>query len=111
LASHYRISLAETKRIPYARPHYPLAPETSPLSEPDPNSLNELIESRIDDMFNKPSLKITDADLKVMVEYYQKERLRFKIESDQKDQKPKGTRSKRAPTSVADAIAGTADML
>lgn len=86
-------------------PISPLAPEVSPLSEADPNSLNMLIEERITDVFNRPPLDVTDADLDVMVAYYHKERARFKLESAEKELKPKKPRSKKPPpTSVADAL-------
>jgi hypothetical protein len=87
----------------------PLSPEASPLTEADPNSLNEFIQ-RVAEIFNKPILEVSDQELLVAVEYYQKERARFKIESQQKEQRPKANGKGRKITSVADAIA-TEDLL
>lgn len=87
-------------------PTSPLAPEVSPLTEADPNSLNEFISNRVAELFNTVPLKITDDDLKVMVEYYQRERARFKLESDQKEKKEPKAAKRKTPTSVADAISG-----
>jgi len=90
-----------------------LAPEVSPLTEADPNSLNILIQERIDEIFNKKPTLLTDDDLRVIVEYYQKERLRFKAESQIKEAKPKapaGARRK-VPTSVAEALSTSLDLL
>ena len=88
-----------------------LPPGNSPLNEADPNSLNTLISDRITDIFNKPPLLVTDADLDAMVEYYQKERLRFKLESEMKEQRPRVAR-KTTPTSVAEALnIATADLI
>lgn len=84
-------------------PPSPLAPKVSPLGEADPNSLNGLIDERIDDIFNRKPQLITDADLRFMVEYYQSKRLTFLQESQVKELKPKGQR-RAAPTTVADAL-------
>lgn len=89
-----------------------LAPQgPSPLSEADPNSLNELIATRLNDIFNKPPLAVSDDDLRLMVLYYQKERQRFLKESQEKEAKP--PRAKRAtPQSVAEALSiAQADLL
>jgi hypothetical protein len=85
----------------------PLAPEQSPLAEADPNSLNEFIQNRVNEVFNKKPILYSEQDINDVVEYYQKERLRFKIESQQKELRPKAARgtSKKPPTSVADALA------
>jgi hypothetical protein len=97
------------KEIPIS----PLAPEVSPLTEADPNALNELISQRIDDIFNKPPLLLNDSELQVMVEYYRKERQRFMQESILKESKPRAASGPRkaAPKSVAEAIANSADLL
>ena len=84
----------------------PLPPTVSPLREADPNSLNVLIQERVAIVFNtKPSL-VSDPQILVSIEYYRKERVRFKLESELKEQKPKGNgrKGKGQPTSVADAI-------
>lgn len=86
-----------------------LAPDSSPLSEADAGSINELVQQRIDDIFNKPPLLLTDADLRFQVEYYQRERIRFMQESAVKEQRPKIKR--KVPTSIADAIASSTDLL
>lgn len=99
----------------------PLAPQgASPLVEADPNSINTLIQERIDEVFNTlPTAKdeagnylLTDAKLTLMVEYYRKQRAHFLIESQQKEDKAasKGPR-KATPKSVAAAIAATEDLL
>ena len=89
----------------------PLAPEVSPLLEADPNSINELIQGRLDDIFNKPPLLLSDDDLRIAVEYYRKERARFMVESQTKAAAgPRGPR-KKTPTSVSDALASTSDLL
>lgn len=83
----------------------------SPLSEADPNSVNTLIAERITDIFNKPPLSVTDSDLNAMVDYYQRERMRFKAESQLKEQRPRGT-ARRKPESVAEALTiATEDMI
>lgn len=98
-------------------PVSPLAPSVSPLLEADPNSVNELISSRIDEIFNKnPRAKdadgnyvLSDDDIRSMVVYYRKERQRYLLESQQKEAKPKANAKKKAaPTSVADALATSA---
>lgn len=91
-------------------PISPLAPETSPLTEADANSINELIQNRINDIFNKKQVMLTDDDLKVAVEYYRRERQRFMQESAAKIANPPKTKRK-APVSVADALSSTADLL
>ena len=91
-------------------PHIsPLAPATSPLAEADPNSINDLIEDRLAQLFNKPP-PFTDAELKPMVEYYRRERARFAQESLTKPAGRQGAKRK-APTSVADALASSEDLL
>lgn len=92
-------------------PPSPLAPAVSPLEEADPNSLNDLISSRIDAIFNKPPREITDDDLSAMVNYYRKERFRFMAESQAKEAAGPKPRRKPVPTSVADALASNADLL
>jgi hypothetical protein len=88
----------------------PLAPEASPLAEADPNSINELIGERIDEAFNMPPLLLTDTHLRNIVEYYRRERARFLVESQNKPARaPAGQR--RKPTSVADALASTSDLI
>lgn len=86
----------------------PLAPETSPLVEADPNSLNELIQGRIDEIFNKPPLMLSDDDLRLQVEYYRRERLRFLKESENKP--PRSGPRKKTPTSVSDALSSSTDL-
>lgn len=89
-----------------------MPPGASPLTEADPNSLNTLIAERITDIFNRPPLMISDADLDAMIEYYQRERLRFKQESEMKEQRPRGTSRKKTPESVAEALEiATVDLL
>ena len=85
-------------------PISPLAPAVSPLLEADPNSINEMIQSRVDDIFNKKPLLLSEDDLRIAVEYYRKERHRFMLESQAKLAKGPTVRRK-APTSVADALA------
>ena len=77
----------------------------SPLTEADPNSLNDLIKGRIDEIMNKRPALLTDEDLRAQVQYYQRERLRFKQESDQKAASgaTRGPR-KKVPTSVSEAL-------
>jgi hypothetical protein len=88
----------------------PLTPATSPLTEADPNSLNELVSERLNEIFNKPPLSVSDDDLRLMVLYYQKERLRFKQESLEKESKPKTRRT--TPASVKEALAiATEDLI
>jgi hypothetical protein len=94
----------------------PLAPEVSPLLEADPSSVNEFIAHRLNDIFNKPPLTLSDDDLKVAVDYYRRERARFQIESMSKPPRAaKGTvtpkAKKAAPKSVAEALASTLDLL
>jgi hypothetical protein len=97
----------------------PLAPiGTSPLVEADPGSLNTLIKERIDEIFNLNPLPkddngnylLTEAKLQQMVDYYRKERVRFLVESQEKEAKAaeKGIRGPRkaAPKSIADALKG-----
>lgn len=86
----------------------PLAPEMSPLAEADPASLNELVKTRINELFNKPPLSVSDDDLRIMVEYYRKDRARFVLESQVKVPRAVANRTKAAkpaPQSVADALA------
>jgi hypothetical protein len=93
----------------------PLAPQgTSPLAEPDPDAINVLIRERLDAVFNRPPREVSDEDLSVMVEYYRRERARFALESLNKP--PKGTRNgttrrRETPTSVADALRSSVDLL
>lgn len=91
-------------------PPAPLAPAVSPLLEADPNSVNELIANRIDEIFNKPPALLTDDDLRVQVEYYRRERLRFLLESQNKPARASGPR-KKTPTSVSDALGSDVDLL
>lgn len=88
----------------------PLAPAVSPLAEADPNSINAFIAERVDAIFNKPPALLTDDDLKIAVEYYRKERARFLIESQNKPARATGPRRK-VPTSIADALNSTTDLL
>jgi hypothetical protein len=82
----------------------PLSPAASPLLEADPNSINDLIKDRIDEIFNTKPLLLNDDQLRIAVAYYRKERLRFMQESMVKQsQEPKKRR--KTPTSVADALA------
>lgn len=86
----------------------PLAPEVSPLVEADPNSVNEFIQSRVDEIFNTPPMLVTDEMLRIGVEYYRKERARFLIESQNKPVRA-GPR-KKVPTSVKDALDSSSDL-
>lgn len=88
----------------------PLAPTVSPLVEADPNSINEFISARVDEIFNKPPLLLSDDDLRVAVEYYRRERFRFMTESAAKQSKGPTVRRK-VPTSVAEALAQHEDLL
>jgi hypothetical protein len=90
-------------------PISPLAPAISPLSEADPDAINEFITERVDLLFNK-SPPWTDEELKPMVEYYRKERVRFAQESLAKPPGRSGAKRK-APTSVADALESSEDLL
>lgn len=86
-------------------------PSESPLSEADPKSLDHLIGDRINDIFNKAPLLVSDEELTLMIEYYQRERSRFKAESEMKEQRPRGAPRKK-PESVAEALAiATEDIL
>lgn len=88
-----------------------LSPTVSPLGEADPNSVNVLIAERITDIFNKPPLLVNDMDLELMIEYYQRERVRFKAESEIKEQRPR-TKGRKVPDSVGEALAqATVDLL
>jgi len=85
----------------------PLIPEISPLTEAEPNSLNEFISTRLDDVFNRKPSEISDEDIRTMVEYYRRERLRFQTEQQIKaTQEPKKRTRKTAgtPKSVEEAI-------
>jgi DUF438 domain-containing protein len=73
----------------------PLAPEISPLTEADPLAVNILISSRLDSIFNKNPLELTDEDIRLTVEYYRKERARFITESQAKE--AAGPRVKKTP--------------
>jgi len=80
-----------------------LAPDISPLTEADPLAVNELIASRLDTIFNKDPLELTDEDLMVQITYYRRERQRFIAESQAKAAsapKPK----KEAPKSVKEVL-------
>jgi predicted ATP-binding protein involved in virulence len=100
-------------------PASPLSPVVSPLLEADPNSLNELIQERIDEIMNiRPLMKdqngnyiLTDAKLTEMVNYYRKKRVIFLKESQQKELKPREKRQKKPPASVAEALASSEDLL
>lgn len=81
-----------------------LSPTASPLAEADPASLNKLIAERINDAMNRPPLSVDDTDLECMIEYYQRERVRFKAESTEKEQRPRGRSAKKVPTSVKEAL-------
>ena len=80
-----------------------LEPNTSPLLEADPGSINELISDRLDLIFNKPPALVSDEDLKAMIAYYRKERARFVVESQVKANAPPKKRRK-APGSVTEAL-------
>lgn len=88
----------------------PLEPATSPLTEADPTSINEMIQERVNEIFNKPPLSLTDDDLRIAVEYYRRERARFILESQNKVPRAVAKR-KAAPKSVAEAMAANADLL
>jgi hypothetical protein len=83
----------------------PLAPDISPLAETDPLAINELIQSRIDDIFNKKPKLITDDDLRIACAYYRKERQKFQTASLVKESKPPTQRRKKEPIkSVVQAL-------
>jgi|HubBroStandDraft_2_1064218.scaffolds.fasta_scaffold56532_4 hypothetical protein len=91
-------------------PHIsPLAPTSSPLAEADPNAINEFIEERVNVLFNKKP-PFTDDELRPMIEYYRRERARFAVESAQKPPGRTGAKRK-TPTSVAEALASSEDLL
>lgn len=79
-----------------------LAPETSPLAEVDPNSIDEFIEKRVGDTFNKSPLTVTDDDLSIAVRFYRLQRQRFAIES--KGTKPVTAKPRKKPNSIAEAL-------
>lgn len=92
-----------------------LAPAVSPLLEADPNSINDLIADRISQIMNKPPFDITidgdDSDIAVLVAYHRRERARFILEAQTKTAGPRSGPRKKAPASVAAALAGTADLI
>ena len=91
---------------------HPLAPEFSPLEEADPNAVNVLISDRINRILNTRPLDLTDDDLSAAIDYYRKERARFILESQNKVPRAVAAAAKRkVPTSVADAIATSVDLL
>lgn len=91
-------------------PHIsPLAPTSSPLAEADPNAINEFIEDRVNVLFNKKP-PFTDDELRPMIEYYRNGRVRFAAESLNKPVGRTGARRK-TPTSVAEALASSEDLL
>lgn len=94
-----------------SEPTSPLAPEVSPLLEADPNSINTFIQERVDKIFNKPPLLLSDEDLKVAVEYYRNERVRFAKESLNKESKPRVKAGTKAPKSVKEALASIEDLI
>lgn len=83
----------------------PLVPGVSPLTEADPDSINLLIKERIDEIFNKPPLLLSDDDLKVAVSYYRKERQRFMLESQAKAAAGPKPRRKAAGMTTAEILA------
>ena len=89
----------------------PLAPAVSPLTEADPHSLDLLIGERINTIMNTRPMDITDADLLVMANYYRTKRAQFIIESQTKAPRAKPGAKRSAPTSVADALASSIDLL
>lgn len=91
----------------------PLAPAVSPLLEADANSINDFIEDRVNEIFNKKPLLLSDDDLRIAVGYYRQERQRFMVESQAKANKaPSATGGRRkTPTSVSDALSSSADLL
>lgn len=101
----------------------PLAPPVSPLAEADPKSLDTLAADRLDEIFNvDPKEKdaegrfvLTDAKLKVMIDYYRRERLRFLSESLAKEAAGPKPRAKAkvnlGATSVADAVNANEDLI
>lgn len=83
-------------------------PEVSPLLEADPGALNEFIETRVNEIFNKKPIMLTDEDLKIAVDYYRSQRARFKAESEKKAIAGPTSRRTKAATpikSVAEALA------
>lgn len=94
--------------VPEQKPAESLAPPVSPLAEADPNAINVLIQERIDELFNKPPLSLSDVDLQAIVEYYRQQRVKFAAEAATKP--PRKARAK-APTSVKEAITATVDLL
>ena len=84
-------------------PPSPLAPSLSPLLEADPSSIDEFIATRVDEIFNKKP-PFTEEDLKVMVQYYRQDRLRFMAEAAKNGGKAPAGARKKAPSSVAEAL-------
>jgi len=96
-------------------PPNPLAPEVSPLTEADPDSINKLIAERINAIMNTAPLDLSiegdDSDLRVLIAYHRRERARFIIESQNKAASPRAPGRKKVPTSVADAMVANADLV
>ena len=92
-----------------------LAPMVSPLLEADPNSVNDLIAERINQIMNKPPFDITvdgdDSDIAVLVAYHRRERARFLLEAQAKTAGPRSGARKKAPGSVAEALVANADLI
>jgi hypothetical protein len=101
-----------------ASPPPGLAPAVSPLTEASAGSLNEFISSRVDDIFNTDPRErdaagnyvLTDSKLRLICEYYRKERQRFLSESQAKEAAGgAGRKKKPTPKSVAEALADNSD--
>lgn len=94
--------------------HSPLEPTVSPLDEADPKSLDELIQNRLSEIFNKRPMFLSDDDLNVAIEYYRRERQRFLLESEAKAAKgPKEPRAakRKVPTSVKEVLPDADDLI
>ena len=66
-----------------------LSPAQSPLAEPDPASLDELMQ--------RDPLELTEQDLTTLVKYFRQNRERWLLEEKVKQSKPKAIRGAKAP--------------
>jgi len=84
----------------------PLAPAQSPLAEADPNSINELIQQRIDTAFNTRPLLVTDDHLREMVKYYIAKRHVFMLKEAETANKEPKKRAAAKPKTIAEITGG-----
>jgi len=97
-----------------------LAPEVSPLTEADPNSLDDLIGERLNTIQNMKPLDVSDEDLRALIVYYQKGRAKFILESQNKAPRAKPSakpvpksqaKSGKVPQSVAEILSNNLKLL